>query len=42
MTDANVPILVTSLKEPLDGINSNFLRIEKYINDTFCEIFEEI
>ena len=38
MPDGNGPILVSSLEEPLDRINSNFLRIEMYINDTFCEI----
>ena len=38
--DADEPILVSSLKEPLDRINSNFLRIEKYINDIFCEILK--
>ena len=37
MTDVNGPILVPSLEEPLDRINSNFLRLEMYINDTFCE-----
>ena len=36
------PILVSSLEEPLDRINSNFLRIEKYINYTFCEILKRV
>ena len=38
--DADEPILVSSLKEPLDRINSNFLRIKKYIIDTLCEILK--
>ena len=40
MMDVNGPILVSSLEEPLNRINSNFLRIEMYINDTFCEILK--
>ena len=42
MTGMDEQILVSSLMKPLDRFNSNFLSLEKYIIETFCEILKKL
>ena len=41
MMGADEQILVSSLMKPLDRFNSNYLSLEKYIIETFCEILKK-